>query len=166
MGNHEGAGPTLGRSAGRGTLRHPRSLPDEARKVRDLGELRYMREAESGAASWIREHPLAFARLTLLRVVQFWLGPIDDLPVAAGTTLLTLLAAAGARRAWPLSNEGQKAAFVVPLLGFPLVYYVVGYEARYREPVDGLLLLLAGAALFGPGGSVSRPASPSAPSPE
>jgi hypothetical protein len=166
MGNHEGAGPTLGLSAERGTLRHPRSLPEEARKVRDLGELRYMREAGREAVVWIRTHPLAFARLTLLRIAQFWLGPIDDLPVALGTSLLTLLAVAGARRAWPLLNERQKAAFVVPLVSFPLVYYVVGYEARYREPVDGLLLLLAGSALFRPGGSLSRPVSPSAPSPE
>jgi hypothetical protein len=151
MGNHEGAAPTLGLSQDRGTLRHPRSLPDEAREVRRLGELAYMRAAEREARDWIRSHPLAFARLTLLRVAQFWLGPLDDVPVAVGTALLTLLAAAGARRAWPCLDAARRAALLTPLVTFPLVYYVVGYEARYREPLDGLLLVLAGFAVSGPG---------------
>jgi len=149
MGNHEGAGPTLGISQERGTLRHPRSLPEEARRVRELGELAYVREAGREAKEWIRGRPLTFARLTLLRVGQFWPGPLDEPLVALTTALLTVLAAAGALRARPLLTAAQKAALAVPLVTFPLVYYVIGYEARYRQPVDGLLLLLAAFALFG-----------------
>ena len=40
----------------------------------------------------------------------------------------------------------QRAALLIPLATYPLVYYVVGYEPRYRQPLDGLLLLLAAAA--------------------
>jgi len=40
----------------------------------------------------------------------------------------------------------QRAAVLIPLVTYPLVYYVVGYEPRYRQPLDGLLLLLAAAA--------------------
>jgi hypothetical protein len=143
MGNHQGAGATLGLSASGGTERHPRTSMEEARKVQQLGELEYMRRAGREATGWIRSHPLAFLRLTSLRVGQYWLGPIDDLPVAAGTTLLTFLAAVGAWRAWGGLSVPQRAALLIPLATYPLVYYLVGYEARYRQPMDGLLLLLA-----------------------
>jgi hypothetical protein len=159
MGNHEGAGATLDQSARGGTERHPRTDVEEARKVQELGELEYMREAGREATAWIRSHPAEFARLTGLRVAQFWLGPIDDLPIAVGTTLLTLLAAAGAWRALPRLSVPQRAVLLIPLATFPLVYHVVGYEARYRQPVDGLLLLLAAVALVGlpPGAPTSAP---------
>jgi hypothetical protein len=163
MGNHEGAGATLELSARGGTERHPRNSEDEARKVQRLGELEYMRQAGREAAAWIRSHPLAFLRLTGLRFVQFWLGPIDDRPVAIGTTVLTLLAAVGAWRARPLLSVPRRAAIVIPLLTFPVVYYLVGYEARYRQPVDGLLLLLAAAALVSRKPGSTRPSSPSEP---
>jgi hypothetical protein len=159
MGNHEGAGATLEQSARGGTERHPRTNVEEARKVQQLGELEYMRGAGREATAWIRSHPAEFARLTGLRVAKFWLGPIDDPPIAVGTTLLTLLAAVGAWRALPRMSVPQRAVLLIPLATYPLVYHVVGYEARYRQPVDGLLLLLAAVALVGlaPGASTSAP---------
>lgn len=147
MGNHEGAGANLDLSDRGGTLRHPRTSTEEARKVRQRGELAYMRAAGREAMDWIRSHPAGFARLTGLRVGQFWLGPIGDRPIAIATTLLTLLAAIGAWRVLPAMSGPRRAVLLVPLATYPLVYYVVGYEPRYRQPLDGLLLLLAAAAL-------------------
>ncbi len=160
-GNHEGAGATLDLSAKAGTERHPRTREDEARKVQQLGELEYMRQAGRQATTWIRSHPGEFLRLTGLRIVQFWLGPIDDLGVALGISVLTLLSAVGLWRAWPLLTVPARAALLIPLATFPLVYYVVGFEARYRQPMDGLALLLAGAAVVGWSRGSTRPASPS-----
>jgi hypothetical protein len=147
MGNHEGAGANLDQSARGGTERHPRTSVEEARKVQELGELEYMRAAGREATAWIRSHPAEFARLTGLRVGQFWLGPPDDRPLAIATIILTLLALAGAWRVLPAMSGPQRAALLIPLATYPLVYHVVGYEPRYRQPVDGLLLLLAAAAL-------------------
>jgi hypothetical protein len=147
MGNHAGAGATLALSAQGGTERHPRTNEEEALKVRRLGELEYMRQAGREATAWIRSDPAEFLRLTGLRVAQFWLGPIDDLPVALGVSTLTLLSGVGAFRAWPRQGVPQRAALLIPLLTFPLVYYVVGFEVRYRRPMDGLQLLLAATAL-------------------
>jgi len=147
MGNHEGAGANLNLSARGGTERHPRTREDEARKVQQLGELEYMRRAGREATDWIRGHPGAFLRLTGLRVAQFWLGPLDDPPLAIGTTILTLLAALGIRRALPRLSVPRRAAILIPLVTYPLVYYVVGYEARYRETMDGIMLLLAAAGI-------------------
>ena len=157
MGNHEGAGATLELSARGGTERHPRTNEEEARKVQELGELEYMRQAGREATAWIRSHPAEFLRLTSLRVGQFWLGPIDDLHVALGVSVLTLLSAVGAWRAWPQLSIPQRAALLIPLVTFPLVYYLVGFEARYRQPMDGLQLLLAAAAFFAPSPGPSEP---------
>ncbi len=161
MGNHEGAGATLDLSARAGTERHPRTREDEARKVQQLGELEYMRQAGREATEWIRSHPAAFLRLTGLRVAQFWLGPVDDLGVALGTSVLTLLSVVGLWRTWPRLAVPARATLLIPLATFPLVYYVVGFEARSRQPMDGLALLLAAAAVAGWSRGSTRPASPS-----
>ncbi len=163
MGNHEGAGATLDLSAKAGTERHPRTREDEARRVQQLGELEYMRAAGREATDWIRSHPREFLRLTGLRIAQFWLGPVDDLGVALGISVLTLLSAVGLWRTWPLLTVPAQAALLIPLVTFPLVYYVVGFEARYRQPMDGLALLLAASAFFARSRSTTRPASPSEP---
>lgn len=150
MGNHEGAGANLDLSARAGTERHPRTDEDEARKVAELGELAYMRAAGREARAWIAAHPGEFLRLTALRVVQFWFGPVDDAVSALGIGLVTLLSAVGAWRALPSLPIDRRAALLVPLLLFPLVYYVVGFEARYRQPLDGLAVLLAASAFLPP----------------
>lgn len=150
MGNHEGAGATLEQSARGGTERHPRTSQAEARQVQELGELEYMRQAGREAAAWIRSHPPAFLLLTGFRIAQFWLGADDPL-LALGTTLMTLLGVLGAWRVMPRLSTAQRAAILIPLVTYPLVYYVVGYEARYRQPVDGLALLLAATGFLGLG---------------
>jgi hypothetical protein len=156
MGNHEGAGPTLDHSARAGTERHPRTRESEARKVRELGELAYMRAAGNEARAWIRTHPAEFLRLTALRVAQFWLGEVDGGAETIGISLVTILSLAGAWRAFPGLTANRRAAILVPFALYPLVYYVVGFEARYRQPLDGLALLLAASAFF------PRPAPPPA----
>ena len=152
MGNHEGAGANLDLSARGGTERHPRTSEEEARKVQKVGELPYMRAAGREAKTWIRSHPGEFLRLTGLRVFQFWFGPLDDRLLALWTSVLTVLAAVGVWKVLPLLSVPRRAAILIPLVAFPLVYYLVGYEWRYRQPMDGITLLLAtrgAAALLG-----------------
>lgn len=156
MGNHEGAGANLELSARGGTERHPRTDEDEARKVAKLGELAYMRAAGREARAWIAAHPGEFLRLTGLRVVQFWLGPVDDPAAMVGTGLLTLLSVVGAWRAFPSISPDRRAALLVPFLLYPLVHYVVGFEARYRQPLDGLAFLLAASAFLPPRRAIGR----------
>jgi len=150
MGNHEGAGATIDLSVRGGTERHPGNRESEARKVAELGELAYMRAAGREARAWIAAHPGEFLRLTALRVVQFWLGPVDDRGTALGISLVTVLSLVGAWRAFPSLSTDRRAALLVPFLLYPLVYYVVGFEARYRQPLDGLAFLLAASAFLPP----------------
>jgi len=42
----------------------------------------------------------------------------------------------------------QRAALLMPVACYPLVYYVVLYMPRYRRPLEWVVLLLAGAAAW------------------
>jgi 4-amino-4-deoxy-L-arabinose transferase-like glycosyltransferase len=125
-------------------FRHPSESLEEARQVRDLGEAEYMRRARNEALEWIRGHPAEFLRLTLMRFVHFWCGPLRYPWLAALFTTLTVLALLGLRRTLPALTAPGRVALVIPLATFPLVYYVVSYIAHYPAPVAWMLLLLAG----------------------
>jgi hypothetical protein len=62
---------------------------------------------------------------------------------------MTVLAFLGLRRAWPKLNAPKRAAIVVPLAAYPLVYYLVGYVPRYLFPMSVVLLLLAASEAVG-----------------
>jgi hypothetical protein len=106
-----------------------------------------MRQVGRETVEWIRSHRAEFLRLTALRIAQFWFGPVDDRLPALGISLLTLLSVIGAWRVLPLLSVPQRAAILIPLAAYPLVYYLVGFLVRYREPLDGLALLLAATAV-------------------
>jgi hypothetical protein len=150
LGNHEGSAATwaeLSAREGR-TNRHPCCNPAEALKVQQMGEMAYMGEARAEATTWIRANPGAFLRLTAQRVAHVWLGPLDRSPASAWLLALTVLAFLGAWRLVPALAAPQRAALLIPMALFPLVYYVVPYLPRYRAPLDWILLTLAGTAVW------------------
>ncbi len=158
VGNHQGAHADIDISHARVPLRHPRTVEAEALQVRALGEVAYMRQARAEALEWIREHPGQFLKLTAARVLYFWLGPLHDPFMAFWTTLLTGLAAFGAWRVLPRMTAPQRAVTLMPLAAFPLIYYVLAYMPRYRIPIEWILLLFAGAAIWHVlGGHTARP---------
>lgn len=142
--NQDGADADIDVTLARnGTLRHPSENLEEARRVRDLGEAEYMRRARSEALSWIKAHPAAFGQLTLMRFVHFWCGPLRLPWLAALITAVTLLALSALRRVLPALTVPGRAALLVPLATFPLVYYCVSYVAHYPAPLSWMLQLLA-----------------------
>ena len=70
------------------------------------------------------------------------------LVAALAVTMLTLLALLGAWYVLPALSAPQRAALLIPLATYPLVYYIVTYMWRYRTPLNWLILLLAGAAIW------------------
>jgi hypothetical protein len=148
MGNHEGAAAAIDVMDRREEFLHPRTHEAEARLVQELGEVAYMRHAGREALDWITAHPGTFVGLTTSRALHWWLGPLYYPPGALLVTALTALALFGAWFTFPSLAAPQRAALLSPLLMFPLVYYVVAYMPRYREPIDWVFLLLAGAAVW------------------
>jgi hypothetical protein len=156
VGNHEGAHGDIDVSDARNSFRHPRTDLAEAEKVRTMGEARYMQEKREEAWAWISSNPWQFVKLVAARTAFFWGGPLHELSLAVGYLLLTGLAIVGGLRILPAIGKDQRAILLIPLLTYPLVYYVVAYMPRYGYPVRWILFLMAGGAVWGwLGGEVS-----------
>lgn len=56
--------------------------------------------------------------------------------------------AKSAWRSFPMLAIPQRATFLIPLITYPLIYYIVAYMPRYRIPIDWILFILAGAAAW------------------
>jgi len=148
MGHHEGAAAAMAVMDAREEHRHPRTHRGEAQRVQEMGEVAYMRAAGREAFEWMRANPFESLRLIALRFVHFWFGPLHRPAVLMAVTALTLLAVLGAWLVWPTLSVPQRAAVLIPLATYPLVYYVVTYMWRYRTPINWIVLMLAGAAIW------------------
>jgi len=143
--NNDAAQPTIYANKTNAILSlHPSYSEREAVALRYLGEVRYNRLCLAVARGWIRSHSERFAALTLARFRLFWFpDPAIGVWQARAVSWITSASALGlillALRRRPA------AVFVAIVLAlFPLVYYVVQMDARYRAPILWLSLLLAG----------------------
>ena len=148
MGNHEGAAAAMEIMDITQPGLHPRSHLQEALKLKEMGEVNYMRQALNETITWIGQNPGEFLKLTFLRFLHWWLGPLHKPTIAAYVTLLTILAILGIRRMYTTLSPPQRTVILVPLLTFPLIYYLVPYMIRYRVPIDGIMLILAGVEIW------------------
>jgi hypothetical protein len=124
-------------------LHHPWSNRAEAREVARLGEIAYNRRRVAETVDWIRSHPRQFASLTSRRVLFFWFTPYTTQPWKnVVLTPLSLLAMFGmfiaVRRGLELGW-----LFAALWIGYPLVYYVMQTDTRYRYPIEWSFALLA-----------------------
>ena len=98
----------------------------------------------------MRAHPGEFLRLSGIRFLRFWSG--------AGTrdgsrifvlhaVFTTALGGMGIWRLWQRRRFSVAVLFLLPLLLFPLPYYITHAEFRYRLVVDPLLTVLAAYAV-------------------
>ena len=116
------------------------------------GEVDYMRDKSTLATAYIRAHPGEFLRLSAVRFVRFWsgTGTRDGSVFYAIHALLTT--SLGFMGMWRLVRERRfrvAVLFLLPLMVFPLPYYITHAEFRYRLVVDPLLTILAGYAVLG-----------------
>ena len=94
--------------------------------------------------AWIVDHPGELIRLTALRFVHSRCGSLHRPEHVAWTTLLTLLALLGMRHSLPEMTVPQRAGLLIPLVTFPLIYYVVFCMSRDRVPLNWVLLISPG----------------------
>jgi hypothetical protein len=117
------------------------------------GEVAYMRDKADLAKAFIHANPLEFTRLTTARFIRFWTGTgtRDGSAIFAIHALLTT--SLGFFGIWRLVMKHRLALallFVLPLMLFPLPYYITHAEFRYRLVVDPLLTILAAYAVSDP----------------
>ena len=123
---------------------HPNTSFEEASLLRSLGEVRYDRLRTADAKAWIRTHPAGFLHLALNRVRDFWFPvPWDSRFKSAVIWLSTVLSIPGIVI---MGRRGDRALPLVLLILaiYPLMYYIVVSDVRYRLPVLWISLLAAG----------------------
>ncbi len=114
------------------------------------GEVAYTHEKTEQAWQYIRLHPAVFLRLSLRRCFRFWSGTGN----VAGpriyeihALLTTLLGFAGLFILYRNRMRAFAVLMALPLLLFPLPYYIAHAEFRYRVNIDPLLTILAAYAV-------------------
>jgi hypothetical protein len=116
------------------------------------GEVAYMRDKSAAAKAYIRAHPLVFLRLSGVRFIRFWTGTGNKDGSAIFAIHGVLTASLGMAGIWLLLKKRRyrlAVLFLLPLILFPLPYYITHAEFRYRLVVDPLLTVLAAYAVGG-----------------
>ena len=123
----------------------PADNPDELRKLELVGEPAYMARKQREAVAFMAQHTSRFARQTLRRILFTWTGIWDfpppwtladsGLPNVLTYTLFSALAFLGIAAAIR-AGQGLAIPLLIPLVFFPLVYYITHADIRFRHPVD------------------------------
>lgn len=113
------------------------------------GEVAFMREKSALAKSYILAHPGEFVRLTAKRVALFWTGAGSK--VNSGLVQLHIVTTSllGLLGLLVLFKQRRPVAllFLLPILVFPLPYYITHPDFRFRIVLDPLLTILAAYAV-------------------
>lgn len=137
IGNHPGGDGNFDESM------NPMMSATERSAFVQQGELAYLHEKGVLARAYISSNPGRFASLTLNRIGQFWTGA-EAGTEAAGVPIL-LLAIAGFALLW--RRKSVALLYALPLLIFPLPYYITHVYVRFLYVIDPLLILLAATAV-------------------
>lgn len=126
----------------------PKQFPIENRReyadYAARGEVRYMRGKTALALAFIHAHPSRFLRLCLKRTAYFWIGfePFAGRGLLQAQAVLTSLLGLGGLAILWKQHRALAVLFLMPLLLFPLPYYVTHPDFRFRIVLDPLLTLL------------------------
>jgi 4-amino-4-deoxy-L-arabinose transferase-like glycosyltransferase len=129
---------------------HPYEAPDQMRLYKQLGEVDYAKMRGRMARNYIASDPALFVRNSLKRVYFFWVSVphptgdkwyLEPFRVAnfafaslAGLFGLTLALKRHIPAAW---------LFAWAFALIPLIYYFVTVHARFRDPLEPLIAILA-----------------------
>lgn len=129
---------------------HPNTSLSEAQLVRSLGEVKYSHMRLADTEEWIKTHPGKFRLLILQRFRDFWFPPLVSSRTLQQPRYSTWAIWVSTALSIPglilmLYRREFVTLFVATvLLLYPLMYYVVVSDVRYRYPVLWLTLLPAG----------------------
>jgi hypothetical protein len=128
--------------------RHPNTSIEEARLLRSLGEIEYDRLRIRDAKTWIRTNPAVFTWLSLARMRDFWFPERGEHPFESIVIWISTLLSIPGMVLMVLRRERATLFVLFVLLIYPLMYYIVVSDLRYRAPVLWLSLLPAGYFVF------------------
>ena len=121
---------------------HPFGNPDEAEKVRALGEVAYNREKIGEYKQWAEDNPVRFFQLIAARFVLFWFPVTHRLPQTVGLFAISILAFCGMVVLRRSSVEIFRLVLAI-WLTYPDLYYFIQSWSRYRMPIEWTFLCCA-----------------------
>jgi hypothetical protein len=136
------------------SLVQPNDNPAEARRYAQMGEIAYMEDDRRQAWALIRDNPANAALLVLRHIEETWLdlrdppvdawmaGSLSDRLAMLGNALFFGFCFAGVLGALRLQKE-EAVPLLLVLLTYPLVFYITHASLRYRQPIDGIMLVVA-----------------------
>jgi hypothetical protein len=139
QGNHPGATGVF--DATLEPLQNKQEYADYAAR----GEVAYMANKAALAEDYIREHPGPFLRLSAERVARFWTGAgsADNSGVVEAHAILTSLLGLMGLAALFKDRRAIAMLFLLPILVFPLPYYITHPDFRFRLLLDPMLTILS-----------------------
>jgi Dolichyl-phosphate-mannose-protein mannosyltransferase len=143
QGNHPGATSVFDRTI------EPLENKQEYLDYAAMGEVGYMRHKGILARDYISGHPGEFIRLSAERVARFWTGAgfaVNSRVVELHAVMTSLLGLAGLAVVYK-RRRALAMLFLLPLLVFPLPYYITHAEFRFRVVLDPLLTILSAYAV-------------------
>lgn len=109
------------------------------------GEVAYTNGKLAEACAYIRTQPGIFLRISLRRAYRFWAGTgnIDGPPIYEIHSLLTTTLGVAGFALLFRRRHTLGVLIAVPLMLFPIPYYITHAEFRYRLVIDPILTILA-----------------------
>jgi 4-amino-4-deoxy-L-arabinose transferase-like glycosyltransferase len=133
---------------------HPIQAPDQLRLYTAMGEIAYSQMRGERAMTSMRTNPDRFVKNTLKRVFFFWAGvphPVSRTEwVEYARSLNFIFGSVCGLLGLALALQRRAPAawlFASAFLLLPLVYYAVAAHARFRHPLEPLIVIL-GVYLF------------------
>ncbi|HEV2647515.1 MAG TPA: glycosyltransferase family 39 protein [Acidobacteriaceae bacterium] len=144
MGNHPGATGRIDES------HFPMFNKQEMASYISKGEVAYTHDKSAEAWAYIAARPATFVKVSMRRFYRFWSGTGNAngpgiYAMHALTT--TLLGGVGLLFLFRRGKRSLALLMALPLILFPLPYYITHAEFRYRLNVDPLLTILAAYAV-------------------
>ncbi len=120
---------------------HPVGSQQELSRYAQLGEMGYMKEKMTLAKEYIFQEPGHFVELSARRFARYWVG-IDRNGVSVISLPIILLAAVGLILLFQ-ANWILALAASIPILVYPLPFYVTHPDLRFRQAVEPVLFVFA-----------------------
>jgi hypothetical protein len=144
--NNDDASPLMDANYASHKFRHPFVDREEGREMKTMGETAYYKTRLASAKLWISENPSRFLSLTSIRIREFWFTSMNYRLKSVFNGVLVVLAMAGLVM---FCRSGRQETLLLVLLWavYPIPFYVVQIDPRYRYPIDWSIWLLAAFAV-------------------
>lgn len=128
---------------------HPTQNATELAKYKSMGEVAYVASRKQQFTDFVKQDPQKFAYLTAAKAVYYWAGVPKRNDFAGESELRNSLFLASSILAfwglWLTVRRRKPGAFLFAslMLVYPAVYYLSFPHARYRHPIEPIMLILA-----------------------